>query len=259
VIPSARLIWLVAVVGFPAMIVDVLVPGAGVEVGIVLATISAAAIVDALLRKRGLAGVEIDLPPLVRAVQGIDMNIPVRIRNASQAARRVRAGFVMPEEVEATPEDQWLFLPAGTAVSLVNWTFVPRFRGSFHVGISCLEAASPLGLWATRKNVATSLEIRVYPNLRHDRALSALRRGVENHHVTRQIGRGREFEKLREYSPGDSSDEIHWKAAARRARPITKVFQIERIQEVFAIIDAGRLSGRKIEGEAALDRAYMQL
>jgi len=46
------------------------------------------------------------------------MNIPVRIRNASQAARRVRAGFVMPEEVEATPEDQWLFLPAGTAVSL---------------------------------------------------------------------------------------------------------------------------------------------
>ncbi len=254
-IPSARLIWLVAAVGFPAMLVDVLMPDARAIVWVVLASIGAAAIVDALVRERGLAGVEMDVPPLVRAVQGIDMNISVRMRNASQAARRVRVGFVMPEEVEAAPEDQWLSLPAGEAMSSVDWAFVPRLRGTFHVRTACLEAGSPLGFWATRKNVATSLEIRVYPNLRHARALSALRRGVENRRVVRQIGRGREFEKLREFSPGDSSDEIHWKASARRARPITKVFQIERAQEVFAVIDAGRLSGRKIDGEAALDRA----
>jgi uncharacterized protein (DUF58 family) len=44
--------------------------------------------------------------------------------------------------------------------------------------------------------------------------------------------------------PGDSFDEIHWKATARRGRPITKVFQIERTQEVYVIIDASRLSAR---------------
>ena len=59
-----------------------------------------------------------------------------------------------------------------------------------------------------------------------------------------QVGRGREFEKLREYIPGDSFDEIHWKATARRARPITKVFQVERTREVYVAVDLSRLSAR---------------
>jgi uncharacterized protein (DUF58 family) len=60
------------------------------------------------------------------------------------------------------------------------------------------------------------------------------------------VGKGREFEKLREYVPGDGYDEIHWKATARRGRPITKVFQIERTQEVYVIVDASRLSARPV-------------
>ena len=48
--------------------------------------------------------------------------------------------------------------------------------------------------------------------------------------------------------PGDSYDEIHWKATAKRGRPITKVFQIERTQEVYVVIDASRLSAREVEG-----------
>jgi uncharacterized protein (DUF58 family) len=59
------------------------------------------------------------------------------------------------------------------------------------------------------------------------------------------VGKGRDFEKLREYVPGDGFDEVHWKATARRGRPITKVFQIERTQEVYVIVDASRLSARK--------------
>jgi uncharacterized protein (DUF58 family) len=72
-----------------------------------------------------------------------------------------------------------------------------------------------------------------------------LNRGVFGIHTRRQVGRGRDFEKLREYTPGDGFDEIHWKATARRAKPITKVFQIERTQEIYVVIDASRLSARK--------------
>jgi uncharacterized protein (DUF58 family) len=49
---------------------------------------------------------------------------------------------------------------------------------------------------------------------------------------------------LREYLPGDSFEEVHWKATAKRGRPVTKVFQIERTQEVYVLIDASRLSAR---------------
>src|SRR5258708_1628120 len=74
--------------------------------------------------------------------------------------------------------------------------------------------------------------------------LKALRRGSEGMRALRQIGRGREFEKLREYVPGDGFDEIHWKATARHGHPITKVFQVERTQEVYVVIDSSRLAGR---------------
>jgi uncharacterized protein (DUF58 family) len=63
-------------------------------------------------------------------------------------------------------------------------------------------------------------------------------------HTRRQHGKGKEFDKLREYIPGDGFDEIHWKATAKRRHPITKIFQIERTQEVYVIIDASRLSAR---------------
>ena len=81
------------------------------------------------------------------------------------------------------------------------------------------------------------------------------RGGAEgDQYLLRQIGRGREFEKLREYVAGDGLDEIHWKAAARRGRPITKVFQVERTQEIYVIIDASRLSARTMGEETALER-----
>ena len=65
--------------------------------------------------------------------------------------------------------------------------------------------------------------------------------------IQRQVGKGREFEQLREYLPGDSFEDIHWKATARRGQPITKVFQIERTQQIYVIIDSSRLSARNIE------------
>jgi uncharacterized protein (DUF58 family) len=78
---------------------------------------------------------------------------------------------------------------------------------------------------------------------RHAAALF-LNRGQFGAHAHRQLGKGREFEKLREYVPGDSYEDIHWKATARRHIPIAKQFQIERTQEVYVVIDASRLSAR---------------
>jgi uncharacterized protein (DUF58 family) len=101
-----------------------------------------------------------------------------------------------------------------------------------------------------RKVVPVRAEVRVYPDaLREQKGLAALflNRGTLGLHAQRQVGKGKEFEKLREYIPGDSYEDIHWKATAKRNHPITKVFQIERTQEVYVIIDASRLSARLVE------------
>jgi uncharacterized protein (DUF58 family) len=71
----------------------------------------------------------------------------------------------------------------------------------------------------------------------------------------RMVGRGRDFEKLRDYLPGDGFDEIQWKATAKRGRPITKVFQAERTQEIYVVIDRSRLSAREVMHEGIVQTA----
>jgi uncharacterized protein (DUF58 family) len=251
IVPSPRLIWLVAVLGFPAAVVEVVAPQARGVAAMLIALLLLVTIADALLRDRALADLNIELPELLRLVQGREAPIPVTIHNGGKRTRRIRIGFAMPEGVNADPEEQSIDLPA--AISRMEWMYQPRRRGSYKIRECYVEGSSPLGLWAVRGTHSTSCEIRVYPNLRDSGLMKALRRGTENLHLTRQLGRGREFEKLREYSPGDGSDEIHWKATARRARPITKVFQIERTQEIYVVIDASRLSSRTMGAESALE------
>jgi uncharacterized protein (DUF58 family) len=104
-----------------------------------------------------------------------------------------------------------------------------------------------MGFWDARKRVTASSELRVYPNLvseRRNLAALFLHRGSFGLHVQRQIGKGREFEKLREYLPGDGFEDIHWKATAKHGKPVTKVFQIERTQEIYIVLDASRLAAR---------------
>ncbi len=60
-------------------------------------------------------------------------------------------------------------------------------------------------------------------------------------------GIGREFESLRDYQAGDELRNISWTATARRARLITRQFTTERSQQVWIILDAGRLSRTAFE------------
>jgi uncharacterized protein (DUF58 family) len=78
--------------------------------------------------------------------------------------------------------------------------------------------------------------------------------------LRRQIGKGKEFENLRHYAPGDSFEDIHWKATARRGFPMVKLYNIEHAQEVYVVIDSSRLSARQGILESYVDAAlYLAL
>ncbi len=203
------------------------------------------------MRGRALDGIRVELPPLVRMFKDRACEIRVRVHQSRET--RVRVGVVVPEGIHADFEETDVELPS--EISEFVWTWTAYRRGLYRVDAVYLEARSPWGMWQVRRKDAAAMEIRAYPNLRRKDDLKALRQGVSGVHAMRQIGRGREFEKLREYLPGDGFDEIHWKATARRGRPITKVFQVERTQEVYVIIDRSRLSARTAGEETALERS----
>jgi uncharacterized protein (DUF58 family) len=255
IVPSNRLLFWVAVIVLPFAALGATVPHTLVWVVLGIVALFGIAILDAGLGYNKAGGLTLELPEVVRLSKDRPGTLELLIRNTAMSTQVVRLGFPLPREIEAAQEEMLIRLPAGVETSRVPWRCTPRIRGNYQLRQACLEKASPLGFWALRFQVLLRTEIRVYPNLFKERKNLAglfLNRGMLGIHNQRQIGKGREFEKLREYSPGDSFDEIHWKATARRGRPITKVFQVERTQEVYVVLDASRLSARKSTRSADL-------
>jgi uncharacterized protein (DUF58 family) len=215
------------------------------------------AIVDAALTAKAFNGIMISSPEVVRFSKNREGNIPLIITNELMTQQQLRLALALGPALHSPKEHLDVLLPPEVRESQVHWPCVPKSRGHFPLEDCYLETSSPLGFWDVRKRLDCRSQIRVYPNLQEDRKQLAsifLNRGNVGLHAQRFIGQGREFEKLRDYVPGDSYDQIFWKATAKRGRPITKVFQIERTQEIYVLVDFSRLSGKMMGAEPALER-----
>ena len=250
-VPRTRLILWITLIVLPFAAIAATLPTLSWLAAIFIGGLGFLVIFDAVTARGGLGGVRVILPEVVRLQKDRPGTVEVRIQNDAQDARRLRIGFAFPREIKPASEDREALLPAGAQVSRLDWAVTPARRGQYFLDRVYLEAVSPLGFWAARTSHALRSELRVYPNLFDERknvAAIFLKRGQFGAHAQRAAGQGRDFEKLRMYVPGDSLNEIHWKASAKRGHPVTKVFQVERTQEVYVIVDASRLSARQISG-----------
>lgn len=248
IVPSARLLFWFALVAIPFTAIGAVYPAAfGVSVAL-LAALLIVVVVDGASSLARLDSLNLSVPNLIRASKDRAVAVPLQITNPAKTPLIVRFGIPYPRELRTEQEEILSRLSSEAETSQIEWKVTPLRRGSFRLNQVYLETTSRLGLWSIRRRAAINGEIRVYPNLLTERknlAALFLNRGAFGLHAQRQVGKGRDFEKLREYVPGDGMDEIHWKATARRGHPVTKVFQIERTQEVYVIVDASRLSARR--------------
>jgi len=246
-VPSFRLLLVVGAVIVPAALIAVVPPWQVLSYFLIIA-FGLTAIVDAILAPRRLRHITVRADAIVRMWKDRETTIDLIIRNEGQKEMALRIGLVFPVEIAAQQDEQRTVLPAGAEFSRVQWECTPRKRGQYFVAQCAIERPSTLGLWAVRKTLPLQIEIRVYPNLAGERKKSPafFKRGRLGMNVQRQLGKGREFEKLREYASGDSFEDVDWKATARRGHPITRVFQVERTQEIYIILDASRLTARAV-------------
>lgn len=258
--PSSRLLWWFTGIALPISLLVVVDPawlGASISLlGVFLAVL----VVDAVRVLGRLRGVSLELPKLTRCTQERPCVLGARAQLGAARLRRLRVAIGLPPGVESALEEVWVEFPPDVDAVRFDWPLKPIQRGQLRIRKAHLGTVSPFGLWDHRVEQAVDAELRIYPNLHEDRKALAslfLNRGLVGIHAQRQLGQGREFEKLREYAPGDGFQEIHWKATAKRGYPVTKVFQLERTQEVYVVIDASRLSARPAygkHGEAAIER-----
>jgi uncharacterized protein (DUF58 family) len=249
IVPRSRLLIWVGIVVVPFATVGTMVPSAVIPSIVIIGGFLILVSVDAVGARSALDGIGMEFPEVMRMTKDREGVFDVYIRNEKMKAKKVRIGMAFPREIVTERETMFLELQEGSSLSHFYWRCKPLRRGRYLFDSSHMESFSYLGFWAKRAAARAQLEIRVYPDLLFERknlAALFLSRGTFGIHSQRQIGQGRDFERLREYIHGDSYEHIHWKATAKHAHPITKVFQIERTQEVYVFIDASRLSGRSI-------------
>lgn len=127
----------------------------------------------------------------------------------------------------------------------VRYRVRPRERGDWETGRLYVRYRSPLGLVESWAMAPLAQKVRVYPELRmgeEQQIFLARSRQIDLQlRQARQRGLGRDFESLREYHEGDDLRDICWTATARRGSPITRVYQTERSQPVWIVLDCGRL------------------
>ena len=213
-----------------------------------IAVFALASLVDLLLGLGKYRPLEFQIPPQNRVTAGRGFELGLKLSGTGLRGGAIRLGLDLPPTVKADQSSIALRIKGDLVNLLVPVKAVAEQRGAYPINRLFFDWVSPARFWVFREERPLKSELRVYPDLALEGRKIAhfLNRGGFGVHRQRQIGRGREFEKLREYEPGDSFDSIHWKAAAKRQKPITKVFQVEKSQEVYLAIDSSRLSSRSI-------------
>ncbi len=247
IVPTNRLILWTALTLLPASIIRAGIPGTPAISYLPVLILFLAALIDAVITGRQKDTFFLEFPLVVRMIENRETVIPFQALNRSQSAQRLRLGLGLPEHISSARDMSVALLPEASQ-SNISWNCTPGMRGEFYINRCRVETESFLNLWSKRREVSINTQLRVYPDLSPEKKylawlLAGRQSGV---HALRQIGKGRDFEQLREYLPGDSYEDIHWKATARRGFPVTKTYQIERTQEVYMVIDASRLSGRRV-------------
>ena len=141
----------------------------------------------------------------------------------------------------------------------ISWVLKPLQRGEYHFGDIHLFVSSPLKLIRRRFTTEAAETIPVYPaflQLHNYEIFSGTTLQTETgNQRMRKIGQSMEFEQIKEYVSGDDIRTLNWKASARKGGLMVNSFMEERSQQVYCIIDKGRLMKMPFDGMTLLDYA----
>lgn len=141
----------------------------------------------------------------------------------------------------------------------ITYDYIPKKRGVYTFTDTYIFTKSIFGLLARRTIYPHQAPVHVYPSIlqmkRFEQMLfqqNKLQTGIRR---VRKIGMSREFEQIRTYVPGDEIKSINWKATSRKNELMVNQYQEEKSQNVYCIIDKGRIMHMESLGLTMLDYA----
>lgn len=227
---------------------------AGVRVPIAVAVVAGLAVADWLVAG-GPWRVSIgrDLPGVVTV--GQQARVQWCLRGTRSWPQRVELADELPPSLGAPRRVATTITDRRTTT--VTMSCAPTRRGRHRPSALAVRLSGPLRLVARQHTRQLPGRIDVHPAFpsRRDAQLRVTdRRMLENGtRSLRSLGRGTEFESLREYTLDDQVRRIDWSATARAGKPIVRTYRAERNQTVQVLVDTGRLSAGLVGGTAHLD------
>ena len=184
------------------------------------------------------------------------VEVTLNLQNLSGAYIECRILDDVAAPLRPSPPDL-LIKAARTSDGSASYLARPLKRGDIKLGGAWLRYQSGAHFAERWAYAELAQSLRVFPDLeqakRHNIFLSRARQIELEKRLIRQRGTGREFESLREYQPGDEFRDICWTATARRGKHVTKLFQVERSQAVWIVMDSGRLLRARVGELSKLD------
>jgi uncharacterized protein (DUF58 family) len=209
---------------------------------------------------------------LYRVAQGIlaVRELPERFSNgdANQVTVRMRNQYSFPAVCQVLDElpfqlQQLKWKRDITIEALATkdllYDVTPMERGVYGFGAINVFVRGPLGLVRRRFRFEQQQLVKVYPSYMQMRRFQLL--GVASHvqqygvKRLRKLGHSMEFEQIKEYVRGDDYRTINWKATARKGDLMVNNFTDERSQQIYCVINKGRVMKMPFEGMTLLDYA----
>jgi uncharacterized protein (DUF58 family) len=185
---------------------------------------------------------------------------PVTVTLTNKSGLALEAEFIdeLPEQLQERNFSREVTLVPQVS-SEQRYSVRPLSRGEYAFGDIHVFIRSAIGLVSRHLRNHQAVNLPVYPSIIQMKkyeiktfARTATEYGVKK---VRRIGHSYEFEHIKQYLRGDDFRSINWKATSRRANLMVNLYQDEKSQQVYCIIDKSRIMHMPFHGLSLFDYA----
>lgn len=195
---------------------------------------------------------------------------PEKLSNGDEnpIALKLKNGYSFPVKIKVIDEIPVQFqvrnfglrkkMAANASIGF-EYSLRPVERGEYYFGNLNIYVSSPLHLVCRRFTFDNGQMVPTYPSYIQLRKydLMAFSHKLYEYGLKkiRRLGHTMEFEQIKEYVSGDDIRTINWKATAKKNQLMVNQFQDEKSQNVYMVIDKGRVMKMPFNGLSLLDYA----
>lgn len=223
-----------------------------------LLTLAVVTIIDIVMLYSEKTGLKATRSMTERLSNGDPNPIVIRVENWYPFFTYTEILDEIPEQFQYREKGIPLNIPAKTYKEVV-YELRPVKRGEYTFGYLNVYASTLAGLVRRRYKIAAETTVPVYPSYiqmqKYELLAISNKLTISGIKKIRRIGHNFEFDQIRDYVSGDDFRTINWKATARRGELMVNQYQDEKSQQVYSIIDKGRVMKMPFEGLSLLDYA----